>query len=381
MFEAGGRVLNAGVLRDPQRSLLERKCGQRAIARETSGFHLGVAIAGAGLLKQLPVISLVGREEEKHEPHKVDNGTVTIAAQVVLEAARAEGFELAGLTAALPHRDFALYEQWVERGLAAGMGYLTDHRRAVRADPRELLGSAKTMLCVGKLYNAAGPSPGRERGWISRYAWGARDYHDVMREGLERVVARLGAGFEFRIVVDTAPLLERSYAREAGLGWIGKNTCLINEPRGSWFFLAEILFSFEVDSFGASPPDRCGSCTRCIDACPTAAIVPVGAAWELDSGRCISYWTIEAKTEAPEELKQAFGNHLFGCDICQDVCPWNRQAPETAEAGFQPVNAGPELVALSAEEFRSRFRGTPVSRAKADGYNRNVRVALENRGK
>lgn len=298
----------------------------------------------------------------------------------MLAAARAEGFELAGLTPALPHRDFALYEAWVARGLAAGMGYLTDHRAAVRADPRELLASARSMLCVGKLYNSAGPSPDPECGWISRYAWGARDYHDVMREGLERVVARLGAGFESRIVVDTAPLLERSYAREAGLGWIGKNTCLINEPQGSWFFLAEVLFSFEADAYGAPPADRCGSCRRCIEACPTAAIVPDGEGWELDSGRCISYWTIEAKTSAPDELKRAFGNHLFGCDICQDVCPWNRRAGETAAEAFQPVNACPELVALSAEEFRERYRGTPVARAKVDGFNRNVGVALENRG-
>lgn len=306
-----------------------------------------------------------------------------VEAQIILDAAQAEGFELAGLTPALPHRDFVRYSDWVERGLAAGMTYLSDHRAAVREDPRHLMPIARTMLCVGKLYNAAGPRRDDEQGWISRYAWGARDYHEVMREGLQRVVERLRAvlpDFEHRIVVDTAPLLERSYAREAGLGWIGKNTCLINQPNGSWYFLAEVLFSFEVDVFGEPAPDRCGSCQRCVEACPTVAIIEGPQGWELDAAKCISYWTIEAKTEAPEELKKAFGNHLFGCDICQDVCPWNRRAPATAEPDFQPANACPDLVELNVDEFRSRFRDTPVARTKVDGYNRNVRVALENRG-
>ena len=309
--------------------------------------------------------------------------TAAVEARIVLDAARACGFELAGLTRALPHADFDRYLDWVQGGLAAGMNYLTDHRAQVRDDPRKLMPSAVTMLCVGKLYNAAGPSPDEVSGWISRYAWGPRDYHETMREDLERVVDRLRPvlpNFDCRILVDTAPLLERSYAREAGLGWIGNNSCLINQPQGSWFFLAEILFSFEVDAYGAPPPDRCGSCRKCIDACPTTALVAGERGWELDSAKCISYWTIEAKTEAPDDLKQSFGNHLFGCDICQDVCPWNRRAPETVDAAFQPVNACPALVELSPEDFQTRFRGTPVARTKADGFNRNVRVALQNRG-
>lgn len=310
-------------------------------------------------------------------------------AQTLLDAAFAEGFELAGLTPAAPHTDHARHLDWVSRGLAADMNYLTDHRAQVRKDPRDIFPQAITMLCVGKLYNTNGPKDHTEStqhdGWISRYAWGTRDYHDVLREALERVVSRLkvqlSQPFEYRICVDTAPLLERSYAREAGLGWIGKNTCLINEPRGSWFFLAELLLPFPLNISNSPPPDRCGTCNACIDACPTDAIVEGPSGWELDSAKCISYWTIEAKTEAPAELKQAFGNHIFGCDICQDVCPWNRRAPLSAEPAFQPANACPPLEALDELSFRERFRKTPVARTKASGYNRNVLVALENRRK
>lgn len=314
---------------------------------------------------------------------------MAIPSQLVLDAARAAGFELYGLTRAVPHAHHARHMDWCEQGLAAGMQYLTDHRAQVRSDPRLILPEAQTMLCVGKLYQTRGPlshaeaAPGE--GWISRYAWGERDYHDVLREGLERLVKQLEATlkepFTHRICVDTAPLLERSYAREAGLGWIGKNTCLINQPQGSWFFLGEILFSFEVDNWGTPPPDRCGTCTRCIDACPTAAIVPAGNGWQLDANRCISYWTIEAKEAAPEALRAAFGNHIFGCDICQDVCPWNRRAPFTEDPAFQPINATPaldELAALTPEDFRSRFRKTPLARTKHSGLERNVAIARQN---
>jgi epoxyqueuosine reductase len=301
-----------------------------------------------------------------------------VDAQILLNAAFAEGFEVAGITPALPHRDHARYLNWVNQGMAADMAYLTDHRAQVRQDPRLIFPAAVSMLCVGKLYNAPGPPDPQ----ISRYAWGNGDYHDVLREGLIRVAARLeaelGESFESRICVDTAPLLERSYARQAGLGWIGKNTCLINQAKGSWFFLAELLLPFPVSSYGEPPADRCGSCMKCIEACPTAAIVESPNGWELDSRLCISYWTIEAKSEAPADLKKAFGHHLFGCDICQDVCPWNRRAPFTDEPGFQLANAKPPLQEISEDEFRKLFRKTPVARTKASGYNRNVRIVLEN---
>lgn len=311
---------------------------------------------------------------------------INVPAARLLALAHAHGFELAGLTPALPLADHALHQQWVDRGRAAGMAYLTDHRAQVRSDPRLILPSARTMLCVGKLYNTQGPAaPAANQGWISRYAWGSEDYHEVLRRGLDALAAQLhqelGFAFEHRVCVDTAPLLERSYARQAGLGWIGKNTCLINQPQGSWFFLGEILFSFDTDAYHQAPPDRCGSCTRCIDACPTAAIVPAAHGWELDSNLCISYWTIEAKQAAPAELQKAFGAHLFGCDICQDVCPWNRRAPHSIEPAFQPQNASPALAALEEmdeAQFRARFRRTPLWRSKYEGFRRNLKIALEN---
>jgi epoxyqueuosine reductase len=296
--------------------------------------------------------------------------------------ARDCGFELAGIARAEPLPDDSLrYLDWVERGMAGAMGYLTDRRAAVRTDPKLLLAAARSIICVGKLYN--GPQPRSTEmdradcGWISRYAWG-EDYHDVMRRGLEQLAAKLGTGHEYKICVDTAPLLERSYAREAGLGWIGKNTCLINQEIGSWVFLGEILTSLEIES-DFPPPDRCGTCTRCIDACPTQAIAPHG--YEIDARRCIPYFTIELHGAAPEELRGAIGQHVFGCDICQDVCPWNSRAPLAEEPAFEPRHFAPpldELAALTEDEFRSRFRGSPVQRAKYAGFLRNVAVAMGN---
>jgi epoxyqueuosine reductase len=178
--------------------------------------------------------------------------------------------------------------------------------------------------------------------------------------------------------VDTAPLLERSLARQAGLGWIGKNTCLINQKLGSWFFLGELLTTLELEP-DAPPPDRCGTCTRCIDACPTDALKP----WELDARLCISYLTIELRDAIPEGLRSLMGNQTFGCDICQDVCPWNRRAPRTNEPGFEAREFAPPLermAALSESGFRALFRDTPVSRARYRGFLRNVAVAMGNSG-
>jgi epoxyqueuosine reductase len=269
------------------------------------------------------------------------------------------------------------------------MRYLAGRRAAVRADPRLLLASARSVICVAKLYNTPWPYSTRYRdpelAWISRYAWGD-DYHDVVREGLARldgmIRERAGAGYESKICVDTAPLLERSYARLAGLGWIGKNTCLINQGRGSWFFLGELLASLEIAP-DEPPPDRCGTCRRCIDACPTAAIVPspAGGGYAVDSRLCISYFTIELRGAIPEERRAGMGNHVFGCDICQDVCPWNRRAPEAADPAFQPRLPAPPLEMLAGigeAEFQSLFRGSPVTRARYSGYLRNVAVAMGN---
>jgi epoxyqueuosine reductase len=307
-----------------------------------------------------------------------------LTADAIRELARACGFELAGVAAAVPAEDRARYHQWVAAGWAGQMGYLADHRAALRDDPRRLLPSARSVVCVGKLYQTPWPHTTRfddpARGWISRYAWGD-DYHGLMRRGLQRLDAllreRAGAPLESRICVDTAPLLERTYARLAGLGWIGRNTCLINQQQGSWFFLGELLVSLEIPP-DAPPPDRCGTCTRCIDACPTAAIVPGKG---LDATLCISYFTIELHGAIPQDRRTELGAHVFGCDICQDVCPWNRRAPVSGEEAFSPRHFAPpleELAAVSEAEFRAMFRGTPVTRARYRGFLRNVAVAMGN---
>ena len=292
--------------------------------------------------------------------------------------ARECGFELAGVTRAEPAGDFARFERWNQRGMAGEMRYMTDRRAEIRRDPRSLLPEARSIICVGKLYNT---SPSAKDPPVSRYAWGSSDYHDVVREGLNRMVERLLSleSFAWKICVDTAPLLERTYARLAGLGWIGKNTCLINEPSGSWFFLGEILTSIELQP-DIPPPDRCGSCTRCIDACPTQALIPDGDSWTLDSRRCIAYLTIELRGPIPEELRAAMSEHVFGCDICQEVCPWNSRAPLTCEPGFarRDLPSIPAMAQMTEEEYRAFARGTPLSRPKYEGFQRNVAVAVEN---
>jgi epoxyqueuosine reductase len=299
------------------------------------------------------------------------------------------GFELAGVAPAAPPPEAAYYQRWVAQGFAGEMGYLTDRRAGVRDDPRNLLPSARSVICVGKLYNSPQPYSttfqASDLGWISRYAWGA-DYHDTLRQGLEHLAQRLSDDhqFEYKICVDTAPLLERAFARRAGLGWIGKNTCLINQPMGSWFFLGELLVSLDIKP-DAPPPDRCGTCTRCIDACPTAAIVPAsapgGPAYALDSRLCISYFTIELRSAIPAGLRAEIGNHVFGCDICQDVCPWNGRSPVSNEPAFSAREFAPpleRLANLTEEEFRQIFRGSPIRRSRYTGFLRNVAVAMGN---
>ncbi|MBZ5634952.1 MAG: tRNA epoxyqueuosine(34) reductase QueG [Acidobacteriia bacterium] len=300
-------------------------------------------------------------------------------AETVRRIAHECGFELAGVASCDPPEDFARYQDWVASGMAGEMRYLTDRRAEMRRDARNLLPNARSVICVGKLYNT--PDPPREEGHarISRYAWG-KDYHVTMRAALERMSARLLEieRFDWKICVDTAPLLERSFARLAGLGWIGKNTCLINEPLGSWFFLGEILTSLDLEPT-SPPPDRCGSCTRCIEACPTDALVPDGSGWTLDARRCISYLTIELRGPIPEDLRAGMGEHVFGCDICQDVCPWNARAPVTQDPDFAgaPIPLV-ELARLSAEDFHRRFGSSAIARAKHAGLLRNVAVVTSN---
>ena len=311
-----------------------------------------------------------------------------ITAAEIKELAGACGFELAGIASAGPPEDFVRFDEWRRSGRAGEMSYLTDRRGDLRSDPRNLLPTAKSIVCVGKLYNTPHPRtdeiPDTKRGWISRYAWGA-DYHDVLRQGLEMLVRRIlelhKEPFDWKVCVDTAPLLERSYARAAGLGWIGKNTCLINQQQGSWFFLGELLLSIALLP-DTPPPNRCGSCTRCIDACPTAAIVQdETGGWTLDSRACISYLTIEKRGEVPKELAEKMSSHVFGCDVCQDVCPWNTRAPFTADSAFEPSWFAPPLASLAEldeTDFRHFFRNSPVWRAKYSGFMRNVALAIEN---
>ena len=250
------------------------------------------------------------------------------------------------------------------------MSYLTDHRAAVRMNPKNLLPAAKSVICVARLYNTPGEGP------VSRYAR-TEDYHDTMRRDMTRLVEALqteAGPFEYRICVDTAPLLERSYARLAGLGWIGRNTCLINQELGSYIFLGEILTSLDIES-GTPAPDRCGTCTRCIDACPTNALLPGGLRTELDATRCISYFTIELRGAIPQQYREKIGTLAFGCDICQEVCPWNRKAPFAGEADSADLES---LARITPEEFRERFRRTPLWRTKYSGLLRNVAVAMGN---
>src|SRR5580658_1338570 len=320
----------------------------------------------------------------------------------ICEQARGVGFGLCGVAPAEAFPELAQVSAWLERGHAGEMNYLRDERRL---DPRLALDGARSVIVVGLNYNAPQPYSTEQagvheadspRGWVSRYAWGD-DYHEVLREKLNVLVARMHdrwpEPFEARAYVDTGPVIERVAAKYAGLGWLAKNTCLINEQLGSWLFLGVILTTLELEaslSVGEPPAaDLCGNCTLCLDACPTQAFA---APYVLDARRCISYLTIELRGAIPEELRPKLGNAVIGCDICQDVCPWNRKSPVTQLVAFQPRRIetqsengatllAPELewlAALSQEEFSRIFRGSAVKRAKWRGLVRNACVALGN---
>jgi epoxyqueuosine reductase len=321
-------------------------------------------------------------------------------AQAAKQAARAAGFDLAGIAPVrkedLPEMD--AFIQWVHEGRAGEMKYLekrTETGELRRASATNAAPWVRSMVVCALNYSADRPYSVEvndpERGWISRYAWGSKDYHDALLPRLQQVEAVIqrraterGLAVETRSYVDTGPILERVYARHAGIGWIGKNTCIIHQKLGSWLFLGVILTSldFPIDTPAA---DRCGSCTRCIDACPTQAIVAPG---KLDARLCIAYLTIEKRGEIPEELRPGIGQHVFGCDICQDVCPWNNKAgnaPPTWLPEFQPREGlfHPELrwlARMDEETYRETFRGSPVKRAKYAGLRRNVAIAMGNSG-
>ena len=372
----------------------------------------------------------------------------------IRERAAGLGFDLCGVVAARAFPELARAEEWLARGYAGEMGYLADPRRS---DPASVLPGARSVIVCALNYNAAFPrsiqvgtqtdstagTPEGEqkpqgpadqtreeedvpRGWISRYAWGA-DYHLVLKEKLEALLGELrqrtAEAFEARVYTDTGPLHERVLAKYAGLGWVGKNTLLLNQRLGSYFFLGTILTTLELEptiGTASSPPrDLCGTCRRCIEACPTDALIEP---YVMDARRCISYLTIELRGSVPHEFRPLIGNHVFGCDICQDVCPWNNRAPITQIAEFQPRRfvavsghrshsaeppnsseppprpvgevsdlASPKehehslylpkllwLAGLSDEEFRTFFRGSPIKRTKWRGLVRNACIALGN---
>ena len=301
------------------------------------------------------------------------------------------GFDLAGIA---PVRDFPELEHfpaWVAAGHAGEMKYLEardEFGKLKRSSLQTVAPWARSVIVCAINYNAAQPYSTQfndpERGWISRYAWGQEDYHEsVMRRliAVEGKLKEMSPEVQTRRYVDTGPLVERVYAKYAGVGWVGKNTCIINQQKGSWLFLAVILTSLELTP-DMPAPDRCGTCTRCIDACPTNAFV---GPYKLDSNRCIAYYTIEKRGAIPEEMREGIGHQVFGCDICQDVCPWNRKAPASTATEFQPqtelVNPVLEWLAqISPAEFSKKFRGSPLKRTKRNGIRRNAIIAMGNSG-
>ncbi len=301
-----------------------------------------------------------------------------------LKSAAAElGFQLAGACPAVSPQGFHHLEQWIDEGFAGEMSYF-HQRRSAYQHPRHVLDGAVSILMLGMNYQTAAPvAPTIGQGRVSRYAWGAGDYHNLIHGRLKqlgRFAESLDKEIVCRGVVDTAPLMEREFGQLAGLGWPAKNTLLINRNAGSWFFLAALLLNVALDYDQPFLADHCGSCTACIDACPTQAFAKP---YVLDATRCISYLTIEHRTAVPYELRAMMGDWVFGCDVCQNVCPWNNKSPATNEIHFQPLeNQNPidlhELFELNDEGFRIRFRRTPLWRPKRRGLLRNAAIALGN---
>jgi epoxyqueuosine reductase len=316
---------------------------------------------------------------------------------LVKRAAEEAGFDLAGIAPASDAKELKYFPAWIAAGHAGEMKYLEacdDQGELKRASLARVAPWARSVVVCAINYNIDHPYSTQvndsARGWISRYAWSREDYHDAVLRRLKQVESALReaipaderTSLTTHSYVDTGPIVERVYAKYAGVGWIGKNTCIINQKKGSWLFLGVILTSLDLAP-DLPAPDRCGSCTRCIDACPTNAFL---GPYKLDSNKCISYLTIEKRGSIPEDLRPGMGHHVFGCDICQDVCPWNRKAPVSTapefEARPQLVNPALEwLTELNAEEFREVFRGSPVKRTKRAGIRRNAAIAMGNSGR
>ncbi len=316
-------------------------------------------------------------------------------ASIIKNAAADAGFDLAGIAPATDARELEYFPEWIAAGRAGEMKYLEsrdDQGALKRGSLARVAPWARSVVVCAINYNTAHPYSTHvqdaNRGWISRYAWSREDYHDAVLSRLKQVEAKIheaACGPEPALVtrsyVDTGPIVERVFAKYAGVGWIGKNTCIINQQIGSWLFLGVILTSLELQP-DLPALDRCGTCTRCIEACPTDAFL---GPYQLDSNRCIAYLTIEKRGSIPEDMRAGIGRHVFGCDICQDVCPWNRKAPASAAPEFESrpglVNPALEWLAeMSEQEFRETFRGSPIRRTKRSGLRRNASIAMGNSG-
>lgn len=309
-----------------------------------------------------------------------------MTSEAIKQTARELGFDLCGIAPAFDFPELRFFRDWLARGYAGTMGYLP-RSAARRGDVRRVLPSARSVIVLATVYNTNRPlsieSTDDGEAVISRYAWGD-DYHDVIGRRMEALLAWMrehcGAeGFEARAYVDTGPVQERVYAQYAGVGWVGKNGCLINPELGSWIFLSEIICSLPLAP-DTPATDQCGTCTLCLEACPTGALVEPRV---MDARLCLSYLTIEFRGEIPTELRGPLGRRIYGCDICQDVCPWNATAPVSAEPAWQPRPAldRPRLVDLARrtdDELTELVAGTAMTRAKPAALRRNVTIALDN---
>jgi epoxyqueuosine reductase len=298
--------------------------------------------------------------------------------------ARALGFDLVGISRLGPAETAPIFDEWIARGFAGDMGYL-ERGAEKRADPRRVFENVKSAVVVGMNYGGTAPP-----GPVARYARGD-DYHEIMIERLRALHAWLNAELGHEVAgkayVDTGPILERDLARKAGLGWFGKNTMLVNPEIGSFFFVGSLLLDLELEEDAPFEADRCGTCTRCLDACPTDAFVEPRV---LDATRCISYLTIELKGDMPAELRARVGENIYGCDICQEVCPWNvRFSVDTREAAFASRDViarksgrtlALDILAMDDNTFRAEFKKSPMKRAKLRGLARNAGVVLQNLG-
>jgi len=312
-------------------------------------------------------------------------GSLTpLTSDSIKHKAKELGFDLCGVAPVDSFPELSFLREWLDRGYAGEMAWMTRSADR-RADVRHVVSGARSVVVTGTLYNTDRPYSDdlpEDVARISRYAWGD-DYHDVLKARMDSLLAWMRAAsaepFDARAYVDTGPVQERVYAQYAGLGWIGKNTCLINRELGSWLFLAEIICTLDLEP-DAQGLEQCGSCTRCLEACPTGALVEAGV---LDSTRCISYLTIEHRGEIALEHHAAIGMHVYGCDICQEVCPYNQPAPTSSDPAWQPrrgldLPRLAELANRSDEELRTLIKGTPMTRAKVGGLHRNLAIAHEN---